>query len=188
MRCTCVEKTNDEPRLQTAAEFAKAGSGFVEPNPFMSPAEESELARNGPKSRSAITDALGQPIPFEGELRVWLDDDLENRQAVEGFIHLISAREVCFLLLTGRVVELSLDHDLSDDTRFGKGMEVIDFLDEQQGVAGRDLWPRDGITIHTANPGGRKTMVQALETIERRHGLLVKKSFTAGNKPRFEIQ
>jgi hypothetical protein len=178
----------DKPRLQTPADYAKAGSGFVEPNPFVSPAEDSKAHGYGPGSRPAITDALGRPIPLEGELHVWLDDDLEDRQADPEFIHLISAREVCFLLLTGRVVELSLDHDLSDDTRFGKGIEVIDFLDEQHGVAGRDLWPRGGITLHTANPGGREAMARAIESIERRHGLVVKKSFTAGNKPRFEIQ
>ena len=63
--------------------------------------------------RSAVTDALGRVIPDEGELRVWLDDDLVDRAAPEGWIHLISAREVAFLLLTGRVVELSLDHDLA---------------------------------------------------------------------------
>jgi len=54
--------------------------------------------------RSAVTDALGRVIPDEGELRVWLDDDVRNRTAPEGWLHLITAREVCFLLLTGRVV------------------------------------------------------------------------------------
>ena len=86
--------------------------------------------------RSAVTDALGRVIPDEGDLRVWLDDELEDRKAPEGWVHLVTAREVCFLLLTGRVVQLSLDHDLSDDIRYGRGDQVIDFLDDQQGQFG----------------------------------------------------
>ena len=62
---------------------------------------------------STLKDALGRAIPDEGPLRVWLDDDLEDRRAPEGWVHLISAREAAWALLTGRVVELSLDHDLS---------------------------------------------------------------------------
>src|SRR3954454_15096453 len=103
-----------------------------------------------PQYRSAAQDALGRVIPDEGDLRVWLDDDLIDGRAPEGWLHLITAREVCFLLLTGRVVELSLDHDLSDDTRFGKGVHVIDFLDQQHGEHGLAMWPSDGITPHTA--------------------------------------
>src|SRR5207248_4177061 len=93
----------------------------------------------------------------------------EDRRAPEGWVHLISAREVCFLLLTGRVVALSLDHDLSDDRRFGTGSQVIDFLDEQHGVHGRWLWPKEGIRIHSANAAGRDRMVQAIVTAGDRH-------------------
>ena len=49
---------------------------------------------------STLKDALGRPIPDEGPLRVWLDDDLEDRRAPEGWIHLISAREAAWVLLT----------------------------------------------------------------------------------------
>lgn len=126
-------------------------------------------------------------IPDEGELRVWLDDDLEDREAPEGWIHLISARETCFLLLTRRVVELSLDHDLSDDQRYGKGAQVIDFLDDQHGQHGRWLWPRDGITLHTANSPGRDDMARA---IARRTGayLDVIETFTSGTHPHFDFR
>ena len=84
--------------------------------------------------RSAVTDALGRVIPDEGELRVWLDDDLVDRAAPEGWIHLISAREVAFLLLTGRVVELSLDHDLA-----GAEDDVYDGSDEADAPEARFL-------------------------------------------------
>src|SRR3954471_246432 len=98
--------------------------------------------------RTAVSDALGRPIPDDTEIRVWLDDLLDDREAPEGWVHLVTAREVCFLLLTGRVMELSLDHDLSDDQRFGKGSQVVDFLEEQENVHRRSLWPREGITVH----------------------------------------
>jgi hypothetical protein len=140
-----------------------------------------------PQYRSAVYDALGRVIPDDGELRVWLDDDLEDRAAPEGWLHLITAREVCFLLLTGRIVELSLDNDLSDDQRYGKGTQVVDFLDDQFGAGdGRFLWPRDGLSVHSANPEARDTMVRAIRSRANR-GLEVVESRTPGNKPLFRF-
>ena len=109
-----------------------------------------------------------------------------DRAAPEGWIHLVTAREVCFLLLTGRVVELSLDHDLSDDRRFGKGRQVVDFLEEQQEVHGRTLWPGDGISLHTANPAGRKQMADTIRRRASKH-LEVDESLE-GARPRFRFR
>ncbi len=92
------------------------------------------------------------------DLRVWLDDDLEDRAAPEGWIHVATAWDAIELLKTGRVVELSLDHDLGDDEAHGRGTDVVDFIAEQQEVHRRVLWPRDGITIHSGNPYGRDAM------------------------------
>lgn len=140
-----------------------------------------------PQYRSAVTDAVGRVIPDDGDLRVWLDDDVVEREAPEGWTHLITAREVCFLLITGRVVELSLDHDLSDDQRYGKGVQVIDFLDDQQGQHGRSLWPRNGITLHTGNSHGRDSMSRA---IRERAGeyFEVMVSYTSTTKPHFDFR
>jgi len=125
---------------------------------------------------------VGDPLPV-GELRVWLDDLLEDRAAPEGWIHVMTAPAAIALLETGRVVELSLDHDLGDDDVAGKGVHVVDHIAEQQVVAGRDLWPRDGITIHSANAAGRDQMVR---TIERYAAELhtVRRMTTASGKPR----
>jgi hypothetical protein len=111
---------------------------------------------------------------------------LDDRAAPEGWTHVRTAPAAIALLQTGRVVELSLDHDLGDDDAAGKGVEVVDHIAEQQIIAGRDLWPRDGITIHSANPAGRDQMAR---TIERYAGELhrVHRTATASGKPRFEF-
>ena len=142
--------------------------------------------------RTAIKDFLGRPIPADGELRIWLDDDPVDREAPEGWIHVRSVREACFALLTGRVVELSLDNDLDNpegwENTFGTGYQVIDFLEEQQEVAGRTLWPRDGIVLHTANSQGRERMARSFEPLKRKADLAVKEERTPGGKPRFTVE
>ena len=82
--------------------------------------------------------------------------------APEGWVHVTTAWEAIEELDSGRVVELSLDHDLGDDERYGRGVDVVDFIAEQQETRGRDLWPRDGITLHTANAYGRDAMTRAI--------------------------
>ncbi|MCB0866631.1 MAG: hypothetical protein KDB58_13030 [Solirubrobacterales bacterium] len=143
--------------------------------------------------RTAFRDALDRPIPAEGPLRVWLDDDVENREAPEGWVHVITAREACMLLATGRVTELSLDHDIGvlkaggDDPRFGSGHQVVDFLDEQAGIFGRHLWPTEVLQLHTANTKQRDSMAQALLSAERRHGVAVEELTPHGTKRRFRF-
>jgi len=141
--------------------------------------------------RSAIKDFVGRPIPPEGELRVWLDDDPVDREAPEGWVHVRSAREACFALLSGRVVELSLDNDLNnscchpddseeeiekktrqaDENLFGSGFQVLDFLEEQHFACGNPLWPRDGIAFHTANVSAERRMIRSIEAVANREGI-----------------
>jgi hypothetical protein len=117
---------------------------------------------------------------------VWLDDLLDDRAAPEGWIHVTTATAAIALLETGRVIELSLDHDLGDDEAAGKGVHVVDHIAEQQMIEGRDLWPRDGITIHSANPAGRDQMARS---IERYAGELhrVRRSLTENGQPHFSF-
>ncbi len=122
-----------------------------------------------------------------GELRVWLDDDLEDRAAPEGWIHVTTAWEAIELLESGRVVELSLDHDLGDDEQHGRGTDVVDFLAEQQEVHGRLLWPRDGIAIHSGNPYGRDAMRRTIRRYAPRH-LRVSESLSPGGHPVFRFE
>ena len=119
-----------------------------------------------------------------GELRVWLDDLLDDRAAPPGWVHVTTARAAIALIDRGSVVELSLDHDLGDDDVAGKGVHVVDHIAEQQVVARRDLWPRDGITIHSANAAGRDQMARTIERYASEMHV-VKRTLSATGKPRF---
>jgi hypothetical protein len=123
----------------------------------------------------------------EPELRVWLDDDLEDRAAPEGWAQVTTAWEAIELLRSGRVVELSLDHDLSDDRRFGRGVDVVDFIAHQQEVYGRSFWPRDGIRLHTANPAGREAMARTIRRYAEKAGFTVRES-RGGGQPHFTFE
>lgn len=117
-------------------------------------------------------------------VRLWLDDDLVDRSAPTGWFQVTTATEAINCITLGQVVELSLDHDLGDDAVAGRGIDVVDFLAEQQEVHGRILWPRDGITLHTANPYGRDAMARAIRNYAAKT-MIVEESRTAGGKPRF---
>jgi hypothetical protein len=96
------------------------------------------------------------------EIRLWLDDDLVDRVAPEGWRHVTTAWEAIRALDTERVVELSLDHDIGDDEAHGRGIDVVEWICEQQETRARWLWPRDGISLHTTNPAGRDQMARAI--------------------------
>jgi hypothetical protein len=146
-----------------------------------------EAVSDLPNYRSAFMDAEGRPFPREGEVRVYLDDDNEVRIAPEGWVHLRTVREVCMLILQERVIELSLDNDLNGDVACGKGYQVIDFLEELHGAEGRPLWPRDGITLHTANPEGRDRMKRAIKTLPDRLPVTVE-DVSVGSRPKYVVR
>ena len=141
-----------------------------------------------------LVDAEGRIIDLSGELRVHLDDLVEARPAPEGWIHLASVREVGMALLFGNVVELSLDSDLDSNEEgveiWGRGYQVIDFLENQEAIGGVSLWPRDGITIHTANSNSRDKMRRAIESIPQRHPHLRVREATdrPASQPKFFIE
>lgn len=93
-------------------------------------------------------------------MRVYLDDE---RNAPEGWVRVRWPYEAVSLLATGEVTELSLDHDLGDDSR-GTGYDVLLWLEEA--VAMRGFVPPK-ITIHSANSSARQKMMLAVESIQR---------------------
>jgi len=155
-------------------------SELQEGSSYSSSAPESDEAI-GPEGRLELRQG---PIT---DLRVWLDDDLEDRAAPKGWIHVTTAWDAIGLLRTERVVELSLDHDLGDDEANGRGVDVVDFIAEQQEVHGRVLWPRDGITIHSGNPYGRDSMRRTIRRYAPRYRR-VSESLSPGGKPVFRFE
>jgi hypothetical protein len=119
-------------------------------------------------------------------LRVWLDDDLVDRAAPKGWVHVTTAFQANVLVDTGAVVELSLDNDLGDDERYGQGKAVIDFICERQMVDGRDLWPREGLALHTANSAARQSMTLTVMRFAP-EVCSVEQGYTPGGKPRFSF-
>lgn len=121
-----------------------------------------------------------------GPIRLWLDDDLVDRKAPEGWVQSVTAWDAIAWLDTGNVIALSLDHDLGDDERFGRGIDVVNWLGEQQEVHDRPLWPEEGITLHTANPYGRDAMARAIRADAGRR-FEVSERRAAGAHPVFVI-
>jgi hypothetical protein len=155
-------------------------SELQEGSSYSSSAPESDEAI-GPEGRLELRQG---PIT---DLRVWLDDDLEDCAAPKGWIHVTTAWDAIGLLKTERVVELSLDHDLGDDEANGRGVDVVGFIAEQQEVHGRVLWPRDGITIHSGNPYGRDSMRRTIRRYAPRYRR-VSESLSRGGKPVFRFE
>lgn len=102
-------------------------------------------------------------------MKVWLDD---FRETPAGWVHAFTPEEVIGLLSTGKVTEVSLDHDLGLGAAEGErtGYDVLLWL---EGEVGNGRWtaPLPGITIHTRNPVGRARMVRVLRTIRRLHAM-----------------
>lgn len=93
-------------------------------------------------------------------LRVFLDD---VRETPEGRVRCYWPDEVIGLLKTGKVEEVSLDHDLGDDEQ-GTGYDVITWIEEQ--VAVNDFEP-PYIVVHSCNSSARIKMGNGIRAIER---------------------
>lgn len=95
-----------------------------------------------------------------GTVKVYLDDE---RPTPEGWVRAWWPDDVIALLQTGQVTDISLDHDLGDDTH-GTGYDVIRWIEEA--VAMRGFVPPN-IILHSANPAGRQRMTLGIESIKR---------------------
>ena len=93
-------------------------------------------------------------------MKIWLDD---LREAPDGWTRAYWPEEVITLLEQGYVTDVSLDHDLGDDSR-GTGYDVIRWIEEA--VVTRGFTPPH-IAIHSANPVGRERMMRGIAAIEK---------------------
>lgn len=76
-------------------------------------------------------------------MRLWLDD---SRPAPPGWVHCQTVEAAKVLLETGKVEDLSLDHDL--------GVAKPTGLDLCRWMADTGHWPTNKPTLHTANKHG----------------------------------
>lgn len=97
-------------------------------------------------------------------MKVFLDDE---RSTPEGWIRTYWPEEVIALLKTGKVTELSLDHDLGDDDH-GTGYTVLLWLEEQ--VVAHGMTP-PLLRVHSANASARLKMAAAIASIQKHAGL-----------------
>lgn len=93
-------------------------------------------------------------------MRVYLDDE---RKTPDGWVRCYWPDEVIRLIEAGGVDEISLDHDLGDDSR-GTGYDVLVWLEEKVFFG---LVSPPKIRIHSANPTGVSRMEMARQSIER---------------------
>lgn len=108
---------------------------------------------------------------------LWLDD--YRKPWAHGYLGaewVKTAAEAIALLRTGAVSFASLDHDLlpehypwnckSIEACRGTGYDVVQFL-----LANPELWPPDGVRVHSANQEGRARMEAAMEQFHVGGGL-----------------
>ena len=94
-------------------------------------------------------------------MKVYLDDE---RETPPGWDRVYWPDEAIALLKTGKVTEISLDHDLGDDER-GTGYDVVTWIEEAVALNG---FKPPKIHVHSANSSARIKMQAGIEAIERR--------------------
>ena len=112
----------------------------------------------------------------EPPVRVFLDDDLIDRVAPAGWIHVQTAPQAIELLRSRVVLELSLDHDLGPEEA-GTGYDVCLFLAEQS-EGGNDFWPRETLSIHSANFSASPRMEGVVDRYSPLHRVLGRRRWT----------
>lgn len=88
-------------------------------------------------------------------VRLWLDD---VRPAPEGWVHVFSVNGAIEVLEAHPVDMASLDHDLGTHAgNGGDGTALVDWMAEHE------VWPSQGIRVHSYNPIGAKNMLRTID-------------------------
>lgn len=103
-------------------------------------------------------------------MKLWLDDVREPwKHGCLGWEWVKTADDAIALLSTGKVTEASLDHDLAPEhycpvdrlkeppSNQKTGYAVVCWMEEN------DVWPPDGVRVHSMNPAGRARMQSVIE-------------------------
>lgn len=95
--------------------------------------------------------------------RMWLDDIREPwKHGRLGWVWVKNADDAIRLLATGNVIEASLDHDLSINATIGMPCTEKTGYDVVCWMEANNVWPRDGVHVHSMNPSGAARMKQAI--------------------------
>lgn len=92
-------------------------------------------------------------------MKIFLDDE---RKTPKGWVRAYWPEEVVEMLKTGKVSELSLDHDLGDDEH-GTGYDVILWIEEAVYKQG---FKPPSIKVHSSNSSARAKMELGIRHIE----------------------
>jgi len=111
--------------------------------------QEVGLQPNNRLQRTVLRAATKPERYPKHKMKLYLDDE---RIPPEGWIQVRWPEDAVEILKTGKVTELSLDHDLGNDSH-GTGYDVILWI-EKEVVTKGFVPPR--ITVHSANLSARK--------------------------------
>jgi len=106
---------------------------------------------------------------------LWLDDQRNPfHHGAIGAVWVKTYEEAIELLATGEVEVASLDHDLNMTQTMGyadeekTGYDILCWMEEN------NVWPVNGVQVHSANPSGRKKMLQV---VQKHYGKLFQPPF-----------
>lgn len=92
-------------------------------------------------------------------IKVWLDD--ERPMPLNYDVHVKTAEDAIALLAAGQVTHISLDHDLGQETT---GYDVALWIER---AAFEGMLGSLHVSVHTANPSGRRNILAALTSAKR---------------------
>ena len=96
-------------------------------------------------------------------VKVWLDDE---RKAPSGYVHIKTTPELIKYYQKNhrKITNMSLDHDLGEDTP--SGYDFMVWLEEKVFTGKYKEIPN--IKVHSANPVGKKRMMQSLNSMKKK--------------------
>ena len=94
-------------------------------------------------------------------MKIWLDD--ERVPPNDTWTWTKSAQDTIVMLQQNDITDISLDHDLGDESIVGNGYHVICWIEERIFID--DFYIPPTITIHTCNSAAALRMKQSLSAI-----------------------
>lgn len=109
-------------------------------------------------------------------MKLWLDDIRRLPRlkpgAASDWVLAHSVNEAIEIMKSGEVTFASLDHDLGlYYDQGGNGIKLLDWMAEN------NIWPTDGISVHSANPVGVKQMIALIDRYAPYYGIATDSSY-----------